>query len=424
MNISPKKLLTIVVLVSIASASAGFWISHYISKSERRIEKKITKPFAQKKEKGLKVIKISPEKWPDIRDFGDLTHLSKAVNASILYLSGLPDNKTLPIGAGQVNVSRLRSSIEAFSMLLDITEYDPEKLKEEVRRMFDLFQVVDTENKESTTAPFSTLVTGYFQPLIKASYSKSASFPYPVYSRPEDLVQVKLVQIDPELPDKTIWGRVKDGRMLPYYSRYEIDFQNVLQKSEPVAWLKSPVDGLMLQIQGSGILEFPDKGQRFIHYAGSNGRPYGSIGKWLIERGYIKPEDADWPSIRKWYETNPEKLMEASRVNPRYIFFRWEKEGPVGSMGAVLQPMRSVALDQTIFPAGALCFLNFDLPAKGNPPGHRFAGFVLNQDKGSAIKGAKRVDLYCGAGEKAGKLAGSLKNRGAIYILLLKEMGK
>jgi membrane-bound lytic murein transglycosylase A len=368
--------------------------------------------------------KLSLGTWPDIMEHGNLSDLKKGVAASLQYLSALPRDHKLPFGNGHIPVTRVKASLDAFSHLLEMTEGNATRLSEEVRRMFDLYLPEDSGNTSATTDKRqpATLVTGYFQPLIKASYNRTPQFTYPVYSRPPDLVQARLSRFSSTLPDRTVWGRVEQGSLRPYYSRYEIDYGGAPRLPTPVAWLPSPVDGLMLQIQGSGILLFPDNSQRFIHYAASNGKPYGSIGKWLIRQGYIKAEDADWPSIRKWCETHPEKFREAAKANPRYIFFKWEKQGPTGSMGAVLTPMRSVALDHSIIPKGALCFLEFSMPpaTSDHDGSNNFAGFVLNQDKGSAIKGAGRVDLYCGAGEKAGRLAGRLKNRGNLYILLLK----
>ncbi|MCK4425634.1 MAG: transglycosylase, partial [Deltaproteobacteria bacterium] len=132
---------------------------------------------------------------------------------------------------------------------------------------------------------------------------------------------------------------------------------------------------------------------------------------------------ADWPGIRAWAQENPEEFRKAYAANPRYIFFRWEKEGPIGTLGEVLTPMRSVALDHKIYPPGILCFLQVPMPVSRSINGGAeiFQGFVCNQDTGSAIKGPHRLDLYCGEGDEAGYVAGRLKAPGSLYLLLLRD---
>lgn len=414
--------IVLLVIVAFISGSVGFFLSSYYYKvktpisSKEKQKPKDQQPLVDKK---TFLKKIDSDNWPEIKDSGDLTTLAHAVNASRKFLSKLPSQKKLSFGDAQISASVIKASVDAFYHLMKIHSSSPELFTKEIKHIFDIYQAYENDNtyKNTSLLPQTVLVTGYFQPIIKASKSADGVFSYPLYPRPEDLIQARLSTLGPGLPDITVWGRVYNGRMVPYYSRHEIDYGNSSMPQAPMAWLSSPIDGLMLHIQGSGILQFPDKTKKFIHYTASNGRAYGSIGKWLIKKGYIKSEDTDWPSIRRWCEKNPEKFAEAARANPRYIFFQWEKEGPIGSMGAMLQPKRSVALDQSIYPTGSLCFLKFQLHEKEKK---NFSGFVLNQDKGSAIQGNHRIDLYCGEGKEAGRLAGSLKNQGELYVLLLK----
>ena len=46
---------------------------------------------------------------------------------------------------------------------------------------------------------------------------------------------------------------------------------------------------------------------------------------------------------------------------------------------------------------------------------------MLDQDTGSAIKGAGRVDIFLGSGQVAGDRAGLVNGNGRLYYLLLQE---
>jgi len=286
-----------------------------------------------------------------------------------------------------------------------------------LRQRFTFYRLqIPVNQPETTMAPGSVLVTGYFQPELSASYSRTEQYTYPIYAPPPDLVQVDLQDFDKTLPAKTIFGRVVGNRLTPYYTRAEIE-QGALPMNTPVlAWLASPVQGLMLHIQGSGILVFPNGDRRFVHYAANNGHSYRSVGAWLVEHGILPLEQVSWQSIEAWAKANPERFLQASFTNPRYIFFRFEEDGPLGVTGRRLEPRYSIALDREIYGLGGL-FLLYIEGFEGEP----FASLVFHQDVGSAIQGPHRVDLYVGEGYEAGELAGKLKNMGRLFLLLSKD---
>ncbi len=338
--------------------------------------------------------------------------LRKALQTSIKFLDGKDPSFTFPLGQGQVSAGRLKATLQAFMVLLD-QHLAPDEFR---KRFQEKFEILELTGRDRSHLPM--LVTGYFQPVIKASVTRNSSFTYPIYGVPGDLVRVSLRQFDESLPDRTLWGRLDGHRLLPYYTRKEIDFVEKFVSAPVMAYLPGPVEGLMLQIQGSGILEFRDGTRRYIHYAASNGRPYRSIGRWLIDKGILSAQEADWPGIKAWAEKNPDAFKQAVVQNPRYVFFKWEKQGPIGSMGEMLIPMVSAALDPQVYPFSCLFFLDVSPPVSDSAKG--FSGFVLNQDTGSAIKGPFRLDLYCGQGERAGLLAGSLRNKARFFIVLLR----
>ena len=340
--------------------------------------------------------------------------LKTAIKRSLACLERKDQKTEVDIANRKVTVERLKAGLESFLDLLE-QGLPAEDFRQRLLEEFHVYRVSSCGSGKKHPGP--VFVTGYFQPVIPASHERGAEFSYPVFSVPDDLLQIDLGLFDSNLPSRRLYGRVSDRKVVPYYSRAEIDSGKVKLPAQVLAWLPSSIDGLMLHIQGSGLLMFPDGERRYIHYAASNGRPYGSIGKWLVKKGWLSLEEADWPGIKKWASQHPERFRDALEANPRYIFFRWEKEGPVGSSGAVLVPMRSVAMDPKVFPAGSLCFL--DIP-KGPYGSWSFSGFVLNQDVGSAIKGPCRVDLYCGEGDEAGRIAGQLRHRGNLYLILKK----
>lgn len=360
------------------------------------------------------------EQLPDFEDLKDKKGLQKAISASLEYLEGRKDEEQIPWGNESITIGTLEKTLKAFSRLLD-QNLNQEDFQKEIRRLFIAYRVTGDVKEKGPAG--HVLVTGYFQPELKASLRADEEFSYPIYETPPDLIRIALHDFDSSLPRKTLYGRVSGQSLIPYYTRADIDNSKKLKGADVLVWLQSPVDGLMLHIQGSGILGFQDGSRRYIHYASSNGHPYHSIGRWLIDKGLLRKDQADWQDIRAWAQENPEEFRKAFAANPRYIFFRWEKEGPIGTLGEVLTPMRSVALDHKIYPPGALCFLQVPMPVSQPIHGGAriFHGFVCNQDTGSAIMGPHRLDLYCGEGDEAGYLAGRLKAPGSLYLLLLRD---
>jgi membrane-bound lytic murein transglycosylase A len=144
----------------------------------------------------------------------------------------------------------------------------------------------------------------------------------------------------------------------------------------------------------------------------------------MIERGFLMPEEMSMQAIRKYLTENPAVRDEVLNYNPSYVFFRRVENGPLGSLGVLLTPGRSIALDSRIFPKGALGFISCQKPLvndQGDIVGWTpFSRFVLNQDMGAAIKGAGRADIFWGRGPYAEVAAGHLRKNGDLYILIKK----
>jgi membrane-bound lytic murein transglycosylase A len=207
--------------------------------------------------------------------------------------------------------------------------------------------------------------------------------------------------------------------------------EDVDAKSEPVAWLKSRVDRFFLEIQGSGRIILENKEEIRLHYAKSNGNPYSSIGRYLIDANEILKEDMSMQAIREWLECNPDRMDEVLHHNESFVFFKIENGGPYGCLGVEVTDLRSIATDTGLFPKGALCFLQSRLPDKSDvnflsdsnsiKDWQKISFFVLNQDTGGAIKGPARADIFCGNGDYATFTAGNMNQYGKLFFLVLKQ---
>ncbi len=259
------------------------------------------------------------------------------------------------------------------------------------------------------------LFTGYFEPIVDAARARSPEYNEPIFALPRDHVSVRLGNFDPSLDGKNIVGRVENGRLVPYRKRGEIDQGALDESADVLFWARDPLDVFILQVQGSGIVAEPDGTRTRIGFAGHNGHNYGSVGRWLIERGELNAGRAGWEDIRSWLQANPELMRDTLAVNRRFIFFReLDSGGPIGAAGVTLTAGRSLAVDPSYMPLNAPVWLDAEHPAGAA----RLQRLMLAQDTGNAIRGVVRGDFYWGTGRKALDMAGRMKSRGAYYILV------
>ena len=268
------------------------------------------------------------------------------------------------------------------------------------------------------------LATGYYEPLLRGSRSKNGAYRYPIYAAPEDLLIVDLAEINPELKHLRLRGRLEGRRVVPYYPRAEIERGLPALAGRELLWVDDPVDLFFLQIQGSGRVRLPTGELVRVGYADQNGQPYKSIGRYLVEQGELKLEEASMQGIKAWGAANPAQLEDLLKRNPSYVFFRelpgGESDsgsgasGPVGALGVALTPERSIAVDPRHIPLGAPVFIATTWPDSALP----LARLVLAQDTGGAIRGAVRADFYWGSGAEAGSLAGKMRQKGRLWALM------
>jgi membrane-bound lytic murein transglycosylase A len=264
------------------------------------------------------------------------------------------------------------------------------------------------------------LVTGYYEPLLQGSRTRSAKYRYPLYSVPPDLVRVEIEEVFPALKGQRVRGRLEGGRVVPYYTRGEIDRGQAGLRGHELLWLEDAVALFFLHVQGSGRVRLESGETVRVGYADHNGHPYRSIGKVLIERGELPPEKASMQGIQAWARQNPDKLPQLLAENPAYVFFRElpaNLPGPLGTLGVPLTARRSIAIDPAFVPLGAPVYLATSWPNTTDPLNR----LMLAQDTGTAIKGRSRADFFWGFGAEAGQLAGRMRQTGRMWVLLPKE---
>jgi membrane-bound lytic murein transglycosylase A len=262
----------------------------------------------------------------------------------------------------------------------------------------------------------SGLFTGYYEAELRGSRRREGSFTTPLLRRPADLVMVELGLFRPAWRGERIGGRVEGGQLKPYASRAEIERGALAQRDLELFWVDDAADAFFLHIQGSGRVRLPDGTVAQLAYDGQNGRPYVPIGRILAERGALARDEVSMQAIRAWLAAHPAEAAALMNENPSYVFFReLTGEGPIGAQGVALTAGRSLAVDRAFLPLGVPLWLDLDDSAEGNGKLRRL---VIAQDTGGAIRGPVRGDLFWGFGREAADRAGMMKDRGAYYLLL------
>jgi membrane-bound lytic murein transglycosylase A len=360
--------------------------------------------------------RLNPMDYPLFADDLNYDQLSTSIDQSLAYLRKLPPERQMAFGPDSYTVAHLIRSLEAFAAIVK-ERPTPEQLRQKLAGQFAVYQAAgnDTGN---------VLFTGYYEPLLEGRRKRSAAFPVPVHSRPADLVEIDLTAFAPDLKGRRIIGRYHQQTVQPYPDREQIRRRTDLDHiAPPIAWVRDEIDLFNLMVQGSGKVRMENGEVIQVGFDTSNGHPYRSIGRLLIDQGKISADRMSMQAIRDYLIHNPDQAMQIMNHNPRYIFFRRLPGGPIGALGVPLTPRRSLAVDRGLFPSAAPAFISVPLPQVDAQGVIRqwipFAGFVMAQDAGSAITGPGRADLFWGNGLQAEVAAGHLKHPGRLYFLVL-----
>ncbi|MCX5795194.1 MAG: MltA domain-containing protein [Elusimicrobia bacterium] len=367
---------------------------------------------------------LTPDELPAFADtFKSKAGLIKAAKKTLSYLGKSTGPKYVRIGGRDYGPAILADSIQELLSILDEAK-TPEELDSLVRERFDVFQSAGSDGQGKV------VFSSYYQPLLPAAVKKSAKYPIPIYRRPSDMVEVDLSAFGVKNGGDSLVGRVgKDRRVVPYFTREEIDVRKALRgKKLELAWLQNKWDVLDLHIQGSGILKYPSGKEMLARYAATNAQQYNSVGLTLVKAGALPREGLSYDKIRDYFKAHPEAEDWVISQNPRYTFFElvaMPPDGePLGTVMESLAPARSIAVDPAVIPLGALAWFSTVSPQAdqdgrllGQFPNSRFA---LCMDTGGAIKGPGRVDIYAGHGKQATTTARNQWNEGKLYILVKK----
>lgn len=396
----------------LSSASDKFFSVHRFLNSDQAHDTH----FAQPDQSQDPFVKVSPAQLPTLEPDGDLSQLRLAISRQIEKCATQDSTFTWKIN-GKL-VSRRAWCIDtgnSFIAEIDKSSSWPEFWRR-VKVGFDWYR---SKGRDGQGEIF---FTGYFIPFLRGADKADGVFNYPIYAKPHDLVRVLL-------NGQYVWRRqLPGGRYVPYFDRKEIDWDGAIAgRGLELTWTDDKIDAFFLHIQGSGTLESRDaQGQlrsSFLNYDAQNGQPYQAIGRILRQEG-VPEEYLNMQGLKRYFRERPSEIDRVFPMNPSYIFFRKESDGPFGSGGTVLVPGHSIATDNSIFPLGGMCLFNTKraVVENGQITGWEdFSRLAVNQDTGGAIQGPGRVDIFWGAGDYAELAAGSQQSFGDIFIAVKKQ---
>ena len=333
---------------------------------------------------------------------GDRQALLKSIDNSLGYLASA--------GAAQayqrypvpgITRDRVRRSLVRFRQLI-VSSRSPAELQAAVNREFAFYKSVGKDNQGTV------LFTGYFEPIYSASRTPTPEYRYPLYRLPADF----------------------DRWKTPHPTRAVLEGEDGLGTKSPLrgrelVWLRDRLEAFLVQVQGSARFQLPDGKLMSVGFAGKTNYPYVSLGRELIKDGKLPQEGLTLPVLIDYFRTNPAQLSQYIPRNQSFVFFKETYGAPAtGSIGVPVTAERSIATDKSLMPPGALALINAPIPypnAAGQLESRMVSRYVLDQDTGSAIKGAGRVDIFMGTGPRASDRAGLINGSGELYYLLLKK---
>jgi membrane-bound lytic murein transglycosylase A len=267
------------------------------------------------------------------------------------------------------------------------------------------------------------LLTGYYEPVLDGARVADKTFSVPVHKRPQELVNLVDETERGAKSNNLTHARQTDKGPVPFATRAEIDQGALAGKGLELLYLADPVDKFFMQIQGSGRIRLPDGTMIRVAYAGKNGHPYTSVGRYLIDQSIIGADRMTLDALGQWLRADGKRGRDVMWQNKSYVFFRElvgeEAGGPVGALDIRLTDGRSLAVDAGFHALGLPIHVSSPTLSHATKSGG-FHRLMIAQDVGSAIKGPERGDIYFGSGLAAGKLAGVTKQPGKFYVLLPK----
>ncbi|HHT9113036.1 MAG: MltA domain-containing protein [Planctomycetes bacterium] len=350
------------------------------------------RPLLVPRESGDTLVEITdPKQLPKFEDDYSRDTLLRSIDYSLEYFKRV---KTNPYGFRMAGFSHqnLENTLKVFREGF-LRCNSAEEINEFIVGNFRVFQAIGKAYEGQVH------FTGYGTPIYDGSLTPTGTFRYPLYKKPADFKK-------------------------PYHTRREIEERNLLKGNE-IVYLKSKLDAYLIHVQGSGQINLPSGEKVYVGYDADSGHTYTSMGRLLVMDGKIPEEDLTLSTLITYFDQHPSELDSYLKRNDRYIFFKKVNHAiPYGSIGVPVTPMRSIATDKKVFPAGGLAFAVIE-PKKAKKWGwfqNKGKGgksfFALDQDTGSAIQTPARADIYFGIGDQAMHEAGELNAYGRLYYLL------
>jgi membrane-bound lytic murein transglycosylase A len=328
--------------------------------------------------------------------------LLPALAGSLAWTKKPSSERFFPIEG--VSHARALKSLERFREILEQSR----SAEEFARRIDEEFTVYKSAGWNGSGG--GVLFTAYCTVELEGSPTADATHRYPLYALPPDLVKG---------PEGEILGRSGAQGLEPYPTREAIEASALLEgKGLELVWLTSPMDAYIAHVNGSAVVHLPDGTLLRLGYAGKNGRKYVSLGQQLVQDKKIAKEELSLATIRKWAREHPEEVEGYLRRNESYVFFAPIDHAPHGSLNVPVTAWRTLATDKTLFPRGAITFVDTRIGPSGGANVHQF---LFDQDTGGAIRTAGRADMYLGQGAEAERMAGATRAEGQLYYLFVKE---
>lgn len=380
-----------------------------------------------------------PGPMPELDDDLNFQGLEQSLLEHIKYFERRDPKELLQFGKAQITVEAYLAALR--TILQAVPKSDDQGGRERFwAKMQSEFQCWHVNGDGRRGEAF---ITSYFDPVIKASRHPTAEHSRPIYMAPKNMVLIRLDEFSRIFPHWSIFNMTEQksstplarGRIyrrngvdfvVPYYSRFELDQLGMARDPAIEIAYADPIDVFIMQIQGSGTLQFSDGNIERVGYVAQNGYPYVPIGRFMKDK--IPPEQMSLQAIERVLRSLPKQEAQAIMdINPSYVFFRPLKGEPQTTLGTSVRPGRTIATDRQYFPKGTLALLQFSKPVFATPQDEQPSSWqpatriVVDQDTGGAIRGTGRLDLYWGRGDLAKQNAGVMKQWGRLCYLVPKS---
>lgn len=372
--------------------TSGFFLTLPHQTEEKPVvtpKKEVTKAEGLKTltTKNMTLTKIS---FDDLPGWSEANLKKSLVAFQLSCQTFLKQKPTHPVGSKEIDL-QAKDWHPACGAALPIHATNNVAVKAFFERWFDPIEF-------SNRKPVRGLFTGYYMPSLKGNLSRTEKYNTPIYGLP------------------------RQTSHLAHYTREAIDNGALLKKAPVIAWIKSPIDRLFLEIEGAGVIRLSSGKKLYLGYAGENGAPYTSIGSVLIKNGVLTKDNASKRGIKRYLESRPSQANTILHKNKSFVFFQHLKQSiALGAQGMGLVPGYSLAIDKKWVPLGAPLWLTTTIPDKQKNNEKEFHRLMIAQDTGGAIKGLMRGDIYWGSGKKAAYLGEHMKNEGHYWLLLPKH---